>query len=346
MARHPLPALRPDLPSLPPQRPGPARSSSGGPRGAHGGTGAAGTERGEWIEGGGANGVSGVAGAQGAGALGARGSGGHRATGATGGAGPRSAQPGEGRHTLSPGASLPCHQRRHQLRRVRPRVPRCSRPRAPGSNNEAERRDRGPGLRRRQLRGPRISIFEAFLFVLLCSFSIPNARHIPGRVLSSGATEAERGCPGFGKPSRPRARQPPEHPCLLPCPARPPWGDPPGKERLGREPGRGAGFTPEYALSWVFSLESSLPSSLQLRPGCTDSGARLEWAWVLTLPWNDMEPWSTISSLCASISPPLKMKLGTYLIGVNACKALIFVLDTLSNLFFSNPERWVLILSK
>ena len=108
----------------------------------------------------------------------------------------------------------------------------------PGSNNEAERRDRGPGLRRRQPRGRRISISEAFLFVLLCSFSSPNAQHIPGRVLSSGATEAERGCPGLGR----RAGRGPGGLRRTPAsrPARPDLvGDgPPEKKRLRRELGR------------------------------------------------------------------------------------------------------------
>lgn len=147
-------------------------------------------------------------------------------------------RPGQAGRPLSPRASPPRHQRHHQPRRVRPRVPRCSRPRAPGSNNEAERRDRGPGLRRRQPRGRRISISEAFLFVLLCSFSSPNAQHIPGRVLSSGATEAERGCPRLGR----RTGRGPGGLRRTPAsrPARPDiLGDgPPGKKRLGREPGR------------------------------------------------------------------------------------------------------------
>ena len=269
MAKHPLPALRPNLPSLPPPRPGPARSSRGGPRGAHAGTGAAGTGRGEGIEGGGARG--GIGGGGGAG-RGRAGAGGLGATGATGGAGPRGAQPGQARHPLSPRASLPCHQRRHQPRRVRPRVPRCSRPRAPGSNNEAERRDCGPGLRRRQPRGPRISIFEAFLSVLLCSFSIPNARHIPGRVLSSGATEAERGCPGFGKPSRPRARQPPGHPCLPPCPARPPWGRPAREGEGGKGTGKGRRLRPRICPERGL-LPGKLPAIVSATPaGVTGVG--------------------------------------------------------------------------
>lgn len=84
-----------------------------------------------------------------------------------GDAGPRSAQPPKPGRPLSLRAAPPRHQRRHQPRRVRPRAPLL--PTAgPGSNNEAQRRDRGPGLRRRQPRGRRISILEAFLCVLLC----------------------------------------------------------------------------------------------------------------------------------------------------------------------------------
>lgn len=133
-------------------------------------------------------GTSGTPGAKGdPGWRGTRGSreerGGHRATG---GAGPRSVRPGQAGRPLSPRASPPRHQRHHQPRRVRPRVPRCSRPRPPGSNNEAERRDRGPGLHRRQPRGRRSSVSEAFLFDLLCSFSSPNAQHIPGTSSAAG----------------------------------------------------------------------------------------------------------------------------------------------------------------
>lgn len=82
-------------------------------------------------------------------------------------AGPRSAQPCRPGRPLSLRAAPPHHQRRHQPRGVRPRAPLL--PTAgPGSNNEAQHRDRGPGLRRRQPRGRRISILESFLFVLLC----------------------------------------------------------------------------------------------------------------------------------------------------------------------------------
>lgn len=50
-------------------------------------------------------------------------------------------------------------------------APRCSRPRAPGGSNEAQRRDRGPGLRRR------ISILEASC-LFFCA-------HFPARMLGT-----------------------------------------------------------------------------------------------------------------------------------------------------------------
>lgn len=239
---------KPPTPSSPhphhpaPGQPAAAPGGCGGPREASGGAGAAG-----------------VAGE-------------HGAAGDARGGGPRSAQPRRPGRPLSPRASPPRHQRCHQPRRVRPRVPRCLRPRAPGSNNEPERRDRGPGLRRRQPRGRRISISRPSCLLVRAHFP---ARMLgtsqAGCVLSSGATETERGCPDLRSLRGNPASRPARSDFL---------GDGlPGKKGLGREPGKGR-LRPKICPKWALlpgKLLATVPAAAAQASGRTGSGARLTW---------------------------------------------------------------------
>lgn len=105
-----------------------------------------------------------------------------------GGPGLRGAQPlrpGGARWAPTPPAT-PGRAGRAISRAVSGPAPRCSRPWAPAVIMRQSAVTTVPGLRRRQARGQHISISQAFLFVLLCSFSSPNARHIPRRVRAAG----------------------------------------------------------------------------------------------------------------------------------------------------------------